>query len=221
MGGPDIQSRQERLSTYFEKSATVVLQSAKSFEQVYARPWIDKLAASFQRRPIRSAFLSMLFALSILPILSFVGFSLFIFASCVFVGLTGAVVVSTVVILALSAPFVAILMMLFCISLFLTGSGLGAYLLFRLLVMVRDNGARAGVAGWAQETKTRIRSPPEQPSEESRNQHDGDEDAASDGSDTFTAVSAVVVDHPAKSESSQGSGDDIDHVDRSVKKEVQ
>ncbi|OCH92782.1 hypothetical protein OBBRIDRAFT_824525 [Obba rivulosa] len=218
------QIRRESLSTYFQKSATVVRESAKRFEHEYARPGMNMLLTAYERHPVRSSFLGVLFALSILPTLAFIGFSLFVFTTCIFIALTGAIIVSAAVVLACSVPFVAILVVLLCFSLFMTGSGIGAYLFFRLLVLVRNDGARAGIAGWTRETKTRIRSPASQPQqqvkEDTNEEHALDEDAASDGSDTFTAVSAVVFDQPVKSEPSEGSGEELGIPDLSLK-EVQ
>ncbi|OBZ66938.1 hypothetical protein A0H81_13265 [Grifola frondosa] len=177
------------LLSYFDKSAMVVHQSFQRFEQGYARPGMSLLVKSFQTRPVRSTFLAVFAILSLLPLLSFIGFSLFILASFVFFSLAGALLAASIVIMLSGVLLGCTLMILFFISIPLTAFALGAFIAFRLAVRVRSDGYRAGVGGWAQETKNQFyRTAPEEDALKA------DEDVSHSGSDAVMIIGTIPPD---------------------------
>jgi len=147
------QTDQDDLISYFDRSATVVQESLQRLEQRYARPGVGFLIKSFREHPIRSTFLSVFAFLSLLPTLSFVGFSVFVFAAFTFISLASALFSATVVVSLIGIILAAILAVLLSVSAFLTASWVGIYLAFRLVMLVREDGPRSGVSRWAQEFK--------------------------------------------------------------------
>ncbi|KAI0672464.1 hypothetical protein C8Q78DRAFT_1077982 [Trametes maxima] len=147
-------AQEDPLSAYFEKSATVVRHSFGRFERELARPTVHYVLESFKEHPMRSTFLATYAALSVLPILSFLGFSIFVFSFLVFFALSVAILASSAVVLFVGFWLTCTLIFLLLLAIPLTASTLSTYLLLRLAVIARrERSARAAMSQWAQETK--------------------------------------------------------------------
>ncbi|KAL6306923.1 hypothetical protein BKA93DRAFT_926862 [Sparassis latifolia] len=149
----DQEQTDQDLLSYFDKSASAVRQSFKHFEQEYARPALNYFLEFSRSRPILATFLGVFSTFSVLPVLSFLGFSLFVFASCIFFSLAGALFVATTIVLLSGLLLVGTLTILFFLSLFLTACAMGIYLSLRFAVLINKDGPRTGVPEWYQETK--------------------------------------------------------------------
>jgi len=147
-----LEDTQRDLTTYFDKSATVVRRNFNWFEKEYGRPAVTYTLASFEAYPLTSTFIAISSLLSILPLISFLVFSLIFSASIVFV----ASALSIMAIAAVEAFFATILLTtlsgLLCLSVFLTPLAISTHLAFRLIIHVQSDG-RPGVSQWATETK--------------------------------------------------------------------
>jgi len=153
MTSPSEQPEPDVLSSTFEKSARAVRHSFKRFETEYARPVAEGFLVESKDHPIRFTFLAIFATLGCLPVLSFLGLALFVYGSSVFIALAAALLFATSVVLFFGFFLAATLAVLFFTALFLTAAALGVYLALRFAVRVRNDGARAGVTEWAQETK--------------------------------------------------------------------
>ncbi|KAI0822377.1 hypothetical protein BC628DRAFT_1364586 [Trametes gibbosa] len=158
-------SSEDLLSAYFEKSATAVRRSFSRFERDLARPTVRYLLAAFKHRPIRSTFLAIYAALSALPILSFIGLSVFIFSSFAFFALSIALLSAVAVVLFSGFWLGCALLFLFLLAIPLTAGALGTYLLLRFVFFARQEGsARQALTQWAQEAKVQfVKRSPEHP----------------------------------------------------------
>ncbi|KAH8101768.1 hypothetical protein BXZ70DRAFT_931849 [Cristinia sonorae] len=150
-------NRHEKLHTYFERSAAAVTQSFDRLDRNFIQPGITLVAVSFVERPIRTAFLSTFAALSLLPVLSFVGFSIFAVGACTFFALAAALVVSSAAIAFVGFWLGVTLTILLFVSLFLTSAVISTYLFFRYVTLVRTDGPRDGSVQWAREVRRRVR----------------------------------------------------------------
>ncbi|KAI0643917.1 hypothetical protein C8Q79DRAFT_1012461 [Trametes meyenii] len=147
-------AQEDPLAAYFEKSATAVRHSFGRFERELARPTVRYVLESFKEHPIRSTFLANYAVLSVLPILSFLGFSIFVFSSLVFFALSAAILASSAIVLFIGFWLTCTLIFLLLLSIPLTASTLSTYLLLRLVFIARrERFARATISQWAQETK--------------------------------------------------------------------
>ncbi|CAL1709604.1 unnamed protein product [Somion occarium] len=155
----------EDLQSYFERSATIVLQIFDKVEAAYVRPGLNALIRSFQTKPLHSTFLSTFALLSFLPFVAFIGFSLFVLGSSLFFALATALAVSAAAITVFGFILAITLIILFFVSVFLTMAVLGSLLALRLIFLVRSNGPRGGVTEWAQETRSRVYAPKDLKSE--------------------------------------------------------
>ncbi|KAG0698348.1 hypothetical protein DFH29DRAFT_105846 [Suillus ampliporus] len=110
----------------------------------------------FQAQPLTMTWvtttLTLFAVMSILPVLSFIGLSIFAVCS----SLSIALVSGFVVVVAVEAMFVTVLLLvlggLLLFSVTFTSAGAMAYLTFRLGQHLQTRG-RSGIAEWAQETK--------------------------------------------------------------------
>ncbi|KAH7925351.1 hypothetical protein BV22DRAFT_1195251 [Leucogyrophana mollusca] len=143
---------QEHLSSYFEKSASIVRQYADNFEHNYARPAMDYCIERFQAQPVTITFLTIFCVLSFLPVLSFIGISIFVVSFFTFTALACAFIASAIAETMFVAILVSTLGALFLVSILLTALALFSYLSLRLGVLVRADG-RSGITEWAHETK--------------------------------------------------------------------
>ncbi|KAI0718541.1 hypothetical protein C8T65DRAFT_638332 [Cerioporus squamosus] len=91
-------TRNELLADYFEKSAFAVRNIFARFERKVARPLIQYLLVSFRERPVASTFVATYVVLSALPVLSFIGFSVFVFTAFAFLALALAIVCASSVV---------------------------------------------------------------------------------------------------------------------------
>ncbi|KAI0634050.1 hypothetical protein C8Q77DRAFT_1109608 [Trametes polyzona] len=151
------ETQEDLLSAYFEKSATVVRQSFGRFERELARPTVRYVMDSYRDHPIHSTLLTIYAALSALPLLSFIGFAVFVFSSFTFFALSVAFLAGAAVVLFTGFWLACLLTLLFFLAIPLTASTLATYLLLRLVFITRQEGSvRAGLGQWVHETKTRF-----------------------------------------------------------------
>ncbi|KAH9847051.1 hypothetical protein C2E23DRAFT_850530 [Lenzites betulinus] len=147
-------TQEDLLSAYFDKSATAVRRSFGRFERDIVRPVVRHVLAAFKHHPMRSTFLAIYAALSALPILCFIGFSVFIFSSFAFFALSIAILAAVAVVLFSGFLLACALAFLFLLAIPLTAGTLGTYLLLRFVFFARREGsARQALGQWAQETK--------------------------------------------------------------------
>ncbi|KAH9941560.1 hypothetical protein B0H21DRAFT_545585 [Amylocystis lapponica] len=181
----------------FEKSASAVRHSFRcglSFETEYIRPVLSKLLAYFQ------TFLAIFAAFSALPVLSFLGFSLFVFTFCIFIALVGALCTATLIVVLVGFFLAGMLTLLLVTSLFLTACAIGVYLALRFAIRIRNDGALAGTAEWAHETKEHfLSSASKGPAP--------DEDLADQSSQTIIVGSVPLDAAPPQIHKHEGEGD--------------
>lgn len=147
---------QDDLASYFDKSATTVRELMQRLENGFTRPLIQYALDAFRQHPIRSTYLTIFAALSLLPALSFIGFSFFIFTSFICVALAVALVAATAVVAIIGTLFLGTLFLLVGVSILLTASILGIYLSMRLALLTHDAGPRAGIKEWAHQSRTQL-----------------------------------------------------------------
>ncbi|KAI0654145.1 hypothetical protein C8Q70DRAFT_1058705 [Cubamyces menziesii] len=151
------ETQDDLLSAYFEKSATAVRHSFGRFEKELVRPTVRYIIDSFQLHPIRSTLLTIYAALSALPILSFIGFTVFVFSSFIFLALCTALLAALVVMLFSGFWLACILVFLLFLSVPITASVLSVYLVLRLALISRqETSVRGAFVQWAKETKVRF-----------------------------------------------------------------
>ncbi|KAH9830625.1 uncharacterized protein C8Q71DRAFT_885978 [Rhodofomes roseus] len=159
---PIRKTEDDDLTSYFDKSATTVRDTLQRLENDVTRPVVENLLNAFRQHPIRSTYLIIFVALSMLPALSFIGFSLFVFTTFICAALTAALVTAMAIVALFGTYirhcilFLGTLFLLFGVSLFLTTAILGVYLLVRLALLTYDAGPRAGVVQWAHESRKQL-----------------------------------------------------------------
>ncbi|PIL29233.1 hypothetical protein GSI_09282 [Ganoderma sinense ZZ0214-1] len=142
----ETEMEEDVLADYFEKSASAVRHTFARFEQDIARPAFNYLLTSFRTRPIRSTFIAFYLILSTLPVVSFIGFSIFIFATSVFLALATAVFFATSTIGFFGFWLAATLVLFLFVSLNLTLATLTTYLFAQLALRARTHGPRVAVS---------------------------------------------------------------------------
>ncbi|KIM47885.1 hypothetical protein M413DRAFT_439566 [Hebeloma cylindrosporum] len=146
------EGQKDELSTQFDRSISIVRDYTNRFEHDYARPVLNSSWAFFDKRPISAVFIAFFSLLSFVPIITFLGTSIFVIAAFTTVALSGAAIAAFVVILGFLAVLVSILAAAFFTSITLTVLVVSAYILVRFAILVRREGA-SGIADWASETK--------------------------------------------------------------------
>ncbi|KAG1752106.1 hypothetical protein EDB19DRAFT_1671970 [Suillus lakei] len=144
------------LASYLEGASLVVLAYTDIIERKYARPALDKLSRYFLGQPLTMTWvtttLTLFAVMSILPVLSFIGLSVFALCSSMSIALTFGIAV----VIALETMFATVLLLvlggILLFSFVFTTFGAMAYLTFRLGQHLQAQG-RFGIAEWAQETK--------------------------------------------------------------------
>ncbi|KAF8842851.1 hypothetical protein BDN67DRAFT_965296 [Paxillus ammoniavirescens] len=147
--GPDMQ---ENLAGYFQRSVTIVRQYADLIEHKYARPALRHISWRFQMNPVTMTFLAIFCSLSALPLLSFIGLSVFAISSIASLALMSAAIALIIIEAILLACLAFTLWSLSIFAIFATTFIGFAYLLVRLGVLVSSEG-RSGVKEWACETR--------------------------------------------------------------------
>ncbi|KAG2073924.1 hypothetical protein BDR04DRAFT_1094138 [Suillus decipiens] len=143
---------------FFLASADKIL---GSIERKYARPALDKISRYLQSQPLTTTWVTMtmtLFAvMSILPVLSFIGLSIFAFCSSMFIALA----FGFAAVVALEIMFATVLLLvlggLLLLSFAVTTFSAMAYLTFCLGQHLRTQG-RFEIVEWAQETTQHLNS---------------------------------------------------------------
>ncbi|KAI0357845.1 hypothetical protein OH77DRAFT_1398155 [Trametes cingulata] len=190
------ETQEDLLSAYFEKSATAVRTSFGRFERELARPTVRYVLVSFKEHPIRSTFLATYATLSALPLLSFIGFSIFVFSSFVFFALCTAILAALFVVLFFGFWLACILLFLLILSIPITASTLSTYLALRFVLLARQEGsARTALSQWAQETKGQFYKQPLKDEEEDGKPEFGEQHAGESEAETLV-VGSIVLDTP-------------------------
>jgi len=189
----------DKLKYSLERGSTILRELGANANQSFIQPNFRKFLVALEEKPLRTTFITSFVALSLLPIVSFIGFSLFTFGLFTFVALCIATFASIVTICFFGIFFIAILALMFLISISLTAAITSAYLAFRLVTLMRLEGA-SGVREWSTETKGRIygkgkakskEEPTDDPKPEVHDEEDETESVLSDG---HSSGSTVVVD---------------------------
>ncbi|KAI8989635.1 hypothetical protein BD414DRAFT_484757 [Trametes punicea] len=148
------ETQEDLLSAYFEKSAAAVRHSFGRFERGLVRPTVRYVLESFQKYPIRSTFLATYATLSALPVLSFIGLSVFLFSSFIFFALCSAILAALSVVLFCGFWFACLLAFFLFLSIPITASILSTYILLRFAFIAKqESSVRSAVSQWAKETK--------------------------------------------------------------------
>ncbi|OSC96488.1 hypothetical protein PYCCODRAFT_1400290 [Trametes coccinea BRFM310] len=208
MNDSNEETQDDLLYVYFDKSASVVRHSVGRFEQGFVRPTTRYIVDSFAQHPIRSTFLATYATLSALPVLSFIGLSIFIFSTFIFFALSAAVLAALSVVLFLGFWFACTLCFILLLSIPIAAGVFIAYLLLRFAFLAKQEGSvRSALSPWAQETKSRFYK--RHTAEEQLN---GDARRESDGE--TLVVGSIVLDQASPSEK-------VGNTDTSFKAEPQ
>ncbi|KAI6000273.1 hypothetical protein EDC04DRAFT_2791607 [Pisolithus marmoratus] len=143
----------ESMTPYFEKCAELVQRYADV--QRYARPALVLGIRNFRKKPITMTFVAILSSLAILPILSFVGISIFVIASIIFLAAASAIIACLVAESIIVSIGICTLCSLVLVAVFSTVFFLSMYSVFRFILLVRSNG-RSGFSEWAMETRQHL-----------------------------------------------------------------
>ncbi|KDQ50985.1 hypothetical protein JAAARDRAFT_73929 [Jaapia argillacea MUCL 33604] len=146
---------EDDLQGYFDRYAGAVRHNFSRFESQLGRPAFEVFQQSFNERPVITTFLAIYAVLSVVPVLSFIGFSLFLTTTYTFLAFGGAFVVSVVSILFLGSILIPTLLLTLLFTALITSFLLSAFLAWRFWVLVRKEGPR-GVGEWGGETKRRF-----------------------------------------------------------------
>ncbi|KAJ3515281.1 hypothetical protein NLJ89_g1853 [Agrocybe chaxingu] len=147
--------KSSELATQFDKSISLVKAYTSRFERDFARPAIKTSGVFFERRPISAVFLGFFLSLSFLPVISFIGISVFTVVSFLTVAFGAALVSAFLVILGCFAVLASVLLAALFTSGFLTAGTVFTFLFARFAVSVRRSGV-SGISEWANETKSRL-----------------------------------------------------------------
>lgn len=124
-------------------------------DQVYGVPARKKILAVGGVYPFTTALALTFGALSLLPILTFIGFALFTFISSVSTAILAALAFSGVVILGAGAILLGVLSFAFGVSVFFTVSGFMMFIAYRLAFHTQARDGQ-GVGAWITETMMRF-----------------------------------------------------------------
>ncbi|KAG7095766.1 hypothetical protein E1B28_006471 [Marasmius oreades] len=141
-----------KLASYFDRSASSVQAYATKLEFGYARPAFQASKGYFEEFPVLSIFLFAFGLLSLFPILFLLGIIAFSIVGIIFFAVGLVLVISLAIILVLGSILILTLFVNVCIAAFLTSMLVSAYLLIRLLTLVRQHGLD-GFNAWATEIR--------------------------------------------------------------------
>ncbi|KZP22216.1 hypothetical protein FIBSPDRAFT_931221 [Athelia psychrophila] len=167
---------QRELGSYFDKSATVVRSNFEWFETAYIRPLITFSLDAFDTHPWVTTFFAIFAALSLLPVVSFLGMTVFVIAFVSFLFFVLAVVTITVFVVLFGILLLTTLTVLLIVSFFLTPIVLSTYIITRLVLHLRREGSM-GFSTWLAETKAQLLGRPGQLKENA----EGSESSTSSG----------------------------------------
>jgi len=148
-----LEDTQRDLASYFDKSAAVVRSNFAWFERQFGKPALAYSLASFDAHPFTTTFLAIFSFLSFLPIISFLGLSLFVIASITFLAFALSFIIIALVEGVLVTILVVTLICLLIVALISTPLALSGYLTFRFVTHLRSDG-RAGASQWVTETRS-------------------------------------------------------------------
>jgi len=143
------------LKYYFDKTASAVGKSAEHVEEDYIKPSLNVATGYAKNRPLAATFLAIFGGLSVLPVITFLGASVFVFAVLISAAIAFAFISSLGIILVFGSILLVTLFGAFLLSLFLTASTITLFLAYRLLTLVRSDseGALHGAQAWIGETR--------------------------------------------------------------------
>ncbi|KAG2159420.1 uncharacterized protein EDB93DRAFT_1245215 [Suillus bovinus] len=146
----------DELASYLEGSTIVVQAYTDIIERKYARPALDKISRYFQGQPLTMIWVTITLALfavmSILPVLSFIGLSIFAVCSCMSIALAFALAAAVAFEIVFTMVLLSVLGGLLLFSSVITTFGAMAYLTFCLVQHFQTHG-RFRIAEWVQEAK--------------------------------------------------------------------
>ncbi|RDX44543.1 hypothetical protein OH76DRAFT_1408958 [Lentinus brumalis] len=142
------------LADYFEKSALAVRHMFARFERNVARPLIHYLLISFRERPATSTFVATFVVLSALPVLSFIGFSIFVFAAFAFVALAAAFLSASSVVSVVALLLACILVLILVVASALTIGALSTFVVVRFFLRARQDGPHIALSELADGART-------------------------------------------------------------------
>jgi len=123
-----------KIQASFQESLSTVQASSDRIKREYVGPAVEQARVLSAARPLTAVFLLIFSALSFFPVLTFLGLSIFTLASLFFAAISLAFVVSTTIILFFGACLLALLTILFFLSLFLSSLFIFGYVIARLVV---------------------------------------------------------------------------------------
>ncbi|TRM67042.1 hypothetical protein BD626DRAFT_426787 [Schizophyllum amplum] len=146
---------QEQLESTFDRSASAVRSYAHKFEHSYGRQALDSGASFYNEHPALFAVVAVFLTLSLLPIATFIGFSLFIITSILLIALGCAACVIIAVELFLLFILISVLIIVAVFTFFVITSAAFTFAAFRLCQLAYRQGA-AGLYQWINEVMSWI-----------------------------------------------------------------
>lgn len=136
-------------------------------DETYTKPGVDHVGHSFERRPVFTTFVLIFSLLSLIPVLSFAAFTVFVFGLFLSLAIGTALAAAILVTLLAGGALACTLLCLLFVASFLTCSVLGTLVAGRLVFYMRAHGLRGGLSAWMEEMRERlVASAPEGPAEE-------------------------------------------------------
>ncbi|KAL0946047.1 hypothetical protein HGRIS_012320 [Hohenbuehelia grisea] len=145
----------DALTSYFDKSATIVRDYADSFEHEYARPALKVGSVYYSSHPLLSVFALVFFMLSIVPVVVFIISSMVAAAGLALISATLFLVLFSTATLVFVSILLCTLLGIALLSALITVSGISTHLFIRLFNLSREHG-RAGLEQWTQETRAKF-----------------------------------------------------------------
>ena len=130
-------------------------QTGAKIDRDYGIPARKKVLVVGSVYPFTTSLVLVFGALAIIPILTFIGFSLFIFFTFVTTAFIAALTFSGTFILGAGALLLGVLSLAFGFSLFIAVSGFAGFIFFRLLFHLQARDGQ-GVGAWMTETMMRF-----------------------------------------------------------------
>ncbi|TDL14996.1 hypothetical protein BD410DRAFT_796805 [Rickenella mellea] len=150
---------QDGLSSYFDRTAVTVRSRFRQIEENYIAPSVDVAKQFFYESPVTATAIGIFSSLSFLPVTAFIGFSIFIFASFIFLALAAAITAALTIVSVVAIALLMNLTVAMLATFLLTSMAIGIYLFARLVTLLRSNDTlQAGAVQWGQETKGHISS---------------------------------------------------------------
>jgi len=177
-----LEHAQQDLVSYFDTSAAVVRNNFVWFEKQFAKPAIAYFITSFNTHPFITTFLAIFTFFSLLPVVSFLGISIFVIVSVTFLTFALSCILIAIVEVVLVTVLAVAMVCLLMVALISTPLALSSYLTLKFINHVRKDG-RAGACLWAVETRQHL----------IRRSTEINENEIIEGSEVSTGSGSVVV----------------------------